>query len=39
MQEHRESSLVKNLVNLVLHVTRYDMAGSDLSKVIEREAG
>lgn len=35
----RESSRVKDLVDLVLHVTRYAMAGSDLSKAIEREAG
>lgn len=35
----RESSQVKDLVDLVLHVTRYAMAGSDLSKAIEREAG
>lgn len=35
----RESSRVKDLVDLVLHVTRYGMAGSDLSKAIEREAG
>ena len=33
----RESSRVKDLVDLVLHVTRYNMAGSDLSKAIERE--
>lgn len=35
----RESSRVKDLVDLVLHVTRYGMAGSDLSRAIEREAG
>lgn len=35
----RESSRVKDLVDLVLHVTRYGMAGSDLSEAIEREAG
>ena len=35
----RESSRVKDLVDLVLHVTRYGMAGSDLSKAIEREVG
>ena len=35
----RESSRVKDLVDLVLHVTRYAMTGSDLSKAIEREAG
>lgn len=35
----RESSRVKDLVDLVLRVTRYAMAGSDLSKAIEREAG
>lgn len=35
----RESSRVKDLVDLVLHVTRYAMAGSDLSEAIEREAG
>lgn len=35
----RESSRVKDLVDLVLHVTRYAMAGSDLSKAIKREAG
>ena len=35
----RESSRVKELVDLVLHVTRYGMAGSDLSRAIEREAG
>lgn len=35
----RKSSRVKDLVDLVLHVTRYAMAGSDLSKAIEREAG
>lgn len=35
----RESSRVKDLVDLVLHVTRYGMTGSDLSEAIEREAG
>ena len=35
----RESSRVKDLVDLVLHVTRYGMSGSDLSRAIEREAG
>ena len=35
----RESSRVKDLADLVLHVTRYGMAGSDLSEAIEREAG
>lgn len=35
----RESSRVKDLVDLVLHVTRYGMAGSGLSRAIEREAG
>lgn len=35
----RESSRVKDLVDLVLHVTRYGMVGSDLSRAIEREAG
>lgn len=35
----RESSRVKDLVDLVLHVTRYGMAGSDLSRAIAREAG
>lgn len=29
----------KDLVDLVLHVTRYGMSGSDLSRAIEREAG
>lgn len=35
----RDSSRVKDLVDLVLHVTRYGMAGSDLSRAIAREAG
>lgn len=35
----RESSRVKDLVDLVLHVTRYNMAGTDLSRAIAREAG
>lgn len=35
----RYSSRVKDLVDLVLHVTRYGMAGSDLSRAIAREAG
>lgn len=35
----RESSRVKDLVDLVLHVTRYGMTGSYLSEAIERESG
>ena len=35
----RASSRVKDLVDLVLHVTRYEMTGSGLSQAIAREAG
>lgn len=35
----RRSSRVKDLVDLVLHVTRYGMLGSGLSRAIAREAG
>lgn len=35
----RRSSRVKDLLDLVLHVTRYGMSGTDLSWAIAREAG